>query len=434
MFKPWKRPLAEMQGTDGFADFLKPFDNVFIFPQDNTFGSHLGCHCTLHPNLSTPNDRTKAVANVIMSLGELIPGIRNELYPVSSAFGEPIFFSLERAAAPYFGIKAYGVQMNGYLEKDEQKFLWIGKRSEQKSTYPGMLDQLAAGGLPHDISCGENLIKECEEEAGIPRSISLKAIPVGAVSYTDIEGYRMKRDVLFCYDLKLPDGFIPHNEDFVMYPLCITTRDKTIEDREFDVETGAIMCVEGIESDASAPAVVESNNQYVLYVLEIETIKFITDCQNTDVKFKQLYKDKKTLKAVMEKKHTPADIIEEMKVVYDVDVNYMTAWLAKERAIEMLRGEFADGYRQMPRYMLHSVYPRSHIRMHKAVANEFKYLFITLQPMMHGFKHCRPVVVVDGAHLSGPYQGTFLSASILDGTGCILPIAYGVVDLENDFT
>lgn len=27
---------------------------------------------------------------------------------------------------------------------------------------------------PHDISCGENLIKECEEEAGIPRSISLK--------------------------------------------------------------------------------------------------------------------------------------------------------------------------------------------------------------------------------------------------------------------
>ncbi|KAM3381411.1 hypothetical protein P3S68_006984 [Capsicum galapagoense] len=119
------------------------------------------------------------------------------------------------------------------------------------------------------------------------------------------------------------------------------------------------------------------------------------------------------------RKHTPADIIEEMKVVYGVDVNYMTAWRAKKRAIEMLRGEFADGYRQMPRYiyMLHSVYPRSHIRMHKAVANEFKYLFITLQPMMHGFKHCRPVVVVDGAHLSGPYQGTFLSASILDGAG-----------------
>ncbi|XP_060177175.1 nudix hydrolase 20, chloroplastic-like [Lycium barbarum] len=196
-----------------FADFLKPYHNVFIFPQDNTYDSNFGCHCTLHPNVRTPTDRTKAVANVIKSLGELIPGIRNELYPVASAFGEPIFFSLERAAAPYFGIKAYGVHMNGYLEKDEQKFLWLGKRSEQKSTYPGMLDHLVAGGLPHGISCGENLIKECEEEAGIPRSISHKAVPVGAVSYIDLEGYRMKRDILFCYDLKLPDGFIPHNED-----------------------------------------------------------------------------------------------------------------------------------------------------------------------------------------------------------------------------
>lgn len=37
--------------------------------------------------------------------------------------------------------------MNGYLEKDGQEFLWLGKRSEQKATYPGMLDHLVAGGL-----------------------------------------------------------------------------------------------------------------------------------------------------------------------------------------------------------------------------------------------------------------------------------------------
>ncbi|KAF3677852.1 hypothetical protein FXO37_04626 [Capsicum annuum] len=36
-----------------------------------------------------------------------------------------------------------------------------------------------------------------------------------------------------------------------MYPLCITTRDKSTEDREFDVETGAMMCVERTESDAA---------------------------------------------------------------------------------------------------------------------------------------------------------------------------------------
>lgn len=37
--------------------------------------------------------------------------------------------------------------MNGYVEKDNQKYLWIGKRSKVKSTYPGKLDHLVAGGL-----------------------------------------------------------------------------------------------------------------------------------------------------------------------------------------------------------------------------------------------------------------------------------------------
>ncbi|KAM3263609.1 hypothetical protein P3L10_000603 [Capsicum annuum] len=89
--------------------------------------------------------------------------------------------------------------------------------------------------------------------------------------------------------------------DFVMYPLCITTSDKSTEEREFDAKTGAIMCVEGTKSDAAALDVVESNNRYSLYVPKIETRKFITDCQNTEVKVKQLYKNKKTLKAVMKK-------------------------------------------------------------------------------------------------------------------------------------
>lgn len=35
--------------------------------------------------------------------------------------------------------------------------------------------------------------------------------PVGAVSYMDINGDRLKRDVLFCYDLKLPEDFVPSN-------------------------------------------------------------------------------------------------------------------------------------------------------------------------------------------------------------------------------
>ncbi|KAL2927347.1 Nudix hydrolase 20 chloroplastic [Bienertia sinuspersici] len=197
-----------------FAAHLRRFQDVFSFPQDILHNVNFDWHITLRPTLQSPEDRTSAVANVIKCLGEeLIPGIRNELYPVTPCFGTQALFSLERAAAPYFGIKAYGVHMNGYVETKSQKFLWLGKRSLAKSTFPGMLDHLVAGGLPHGIPCGENMMKECEEEAGIPISISKKVEPVGAVSYMDINGDRLKRDVLFCYDLKLPEDFVPCNHD-----------------------------------------------------------------------------------------------------------------------------------------------------------------------------------------------------------------------------
>ncbi|XP_042388834.1 nudix hydrolase 20, chloroplastic-like [Zingiber officinale] len=195
-----------------FVDHLRQFEEVFKV----NFGkneAYTGGNVQLHYSLVTPEERTRAVGNAIKCLGGLIPGIRNELYPVKPSFEEPVFFSLERAAAPYFGIKAYGVHMNGYVEINGENFLWIGKRSISKQTFPGMLDHLVAGGLPHGMSCKENLQKECEEEAGIPRSLSNVATSVGAVSYMDMDGYSFKRDVLFCYDLKLPVDFIPKNED-----------------------------------------------------------------------------------------------------------------------------------------------------------------------------------------------------------------------------
>ncbi|KAG0543302.1 hypothetical protein BDA96_02G178200 [Sorghum bicolor] len=195
-----------------FIEHIRDFHDVFTIVLGNN-GSNSVEHVSLHSSLRTPEDRTHAIGSVVKMLGEMIPGIRNELYPVTSSYGMPVYFSLERAAAPYFGIKAYGVHMNGYVNKEGQKFLWIGKRSDVKQTYPGMLDHLVAGGLPYGISCKENIIKECEEEAGIPRSISTNATSVGAVSYIDIEGFRYKRDVLFCYDLELPSDFVPNNED-----------------------------------------------------------------------------------------------------------------------------------------------------------------------------------------------------------------------------
>ncbi|XP_069152116.1 uncharacterized protein [Solanum lycopersicum] len=132
--------------------------------------------------------------------------------------------------------------------------------------------------------------------------------------------------------------------------------------------------------------------------------------------------------------HTPRDVIEDIRELYGVEISYQQAWRARERALEMLKGKPSKGYKQMSRYiwMLNNVYPNSYIRMQKTEDNKFMYLFIALRSLIRGFDYCRPVVVVDAAHLGGAYKGTFVSASTLDGAGCILPLAYGVVDTEND--
>lgn len=44
----------------------------------------------------------------------------------------------------------------------------------------------------------------------------------------------------------------------------------------------------------------------------------------------------------------------------------------------------------------------------------------------------RKVVIIDGTHLKGKYSGCLLTASAQDGNSQIFPIAFGIVDSEND--
>lgn len=147
-------------------------------------------------------ERSRSVANVLNGLRNdgIITGWRNELYPVVSSFYEPAVLLIERAAASFFGIKAYGVHINGFVRLPDSNSieLWVARRSTTKPTWPGRLDHIVAGGQPHGMSLMENVIKECQEEAGISPELSRHAKPVGAVSYTSIVPSGLKRDVLFC--------------------------------------------------------------------------------------------------------------------------------------------------------------------------------------------------------------------------------------------
>jgi 8-oxo-dGTP pyrophosphatase MutT (NUDIX family) len=200
-----------------FARRLEAFPDVFTVEDDRV---------ALTPGLHGFEARTAALREVLLAMkanGEL-PRWRGEDYPVLRRWGEAPLMAMERAAVPLFGVRGFGVHLNGLVRRDDGLHLWVARRSPTKQTAPGKLDHLAAGGQPHGLGITENLVKECEEEAGIPPALAARAVPVGIVSYRCERPEGLRDDVLFCFDLELPPDFEPSNADgevesFMLWPI-----------------------------------------------------------------------------------------------------------------------------------------------------------------------------------------------------------------------
>ena len=130
-----------------------------------------------------------------------IPKSRNETFDVAPRWGAPVVFRLDRGAVPFFGTRAYGVHLNGYLWKAGTLHLWVGRRAPDKRVAPDKLDNLVAGGIGDGHGLEETLLKEGEEEASLPRSLTSRAVPAGAVSYRMETELGIRDDVLFVFDL-----------------------------------------------------------------------------------------------------------------------------------------------------------------------------------------------------------------------------------------
>ncbi len=200
-----------------FAARLAEFTDIFEVS---------GARVQMTPALDSFDARTAALEPVLRTLADegLLPGWRDEAYPVAARFTDPPLLQIERAAVPAFGVRAYGVHMNGYIRKPDGLHMWIGRRAKDKPTYPGMLDNMVAGGQPIGMGLRENLIKECAEEANIPAELAARAVPVGAITYVHEAPEGLKPDVQFCFDLEISEDFTPENTDgeieaFMLWPI-----------------------------------------------------------------------------------------------------------------------------------------------------------------------------------------------------------------------
>jgi len=219
-----------------FVNILRRFPATFLVWETKSAASTGSV--SLHPDLKSVSERSDRVDAVLREIKDgdaggaatCLAGWRDEHYVVSTRYGAPTLLTVERAAAPLFGVKAYGVHVNGYVRSSSPPvaasetspsgmYMWIGRRSKTKQTFPGKLDHVAAGGLTAGVPIQEVLVRECMEEASIPAEWTSKsAVPVGSISYcyqSDSGGEEagVKPEMEFCFDLPLPLDFCPVNTD-----------------------------------------------------------------------------------------------------------------------------------------------------------------------------------------------------------------------------
>lgn len=160
-------------------------------------------------------DRTNVMHEVVSGLEAegAVSHLHGEQYPVTSSSRQCARFLIDRACVSYFGVRAFGQHLNGFVRTPDGLKLWVARRSADRRVFPNRLDNLVAGGLPYGMTLEENLRKECREEADIPESLASRAVAVGAVTYCLDAKRGLKPDVMYCYDLELPEDFEPRCTD-----------------------------------------------------------------------------------------------------------------------------------------------------------------------------------------------------------------------------
>ncbi len=143
----------------------------------------------------------------------LLPGWRGEVVQLYGANESVPLLAVERSLLRPLGLLLRTVQVNVFTFQDKRLKVWIARRADTKPVDPGKLDSLVGGGIAGDETPLETLVRECQEEAGIGRSLARDAVPVGVVDSTaatyDGDVQVLHRERMMVYDLKVPQEFRP---------------------------------------------------------------------------------------------------------------------------------------------------------------------------------------------------------------------------------
>lgn len=174
---------------------------------------------TLSDSLTSVQERNEALEKVLLDmkgkdLFKALRGWRSECYEIKPKFSAPLLFKMERSATPLFGVRQYGVHINGYVHHSSMGLsLWMQRRSSTKQTWPGKLDSFVGGGLSEGLGVLDTAVKEAGEEANVPEDLAVKMKAAGSVSFFHQSERGIHPNTEFVFDLELPENFHPSNND-----------------------------------------------------------------------------------------------------------------------------------------------------------------------------------------------------------------------------
>ncbi|GAB3453391.1 NUDIX hydrolase [Actinophytocola sediminis] len=169
----------------------------------------------LDERLRTPAERTAALAETARRWRDqgMVPGWRGETYDIVPFPDGPVVMRMERAVTRMFGFINRGAHINGYVRDGDDILMWIARRSAGKPTFPGLLDQMVAGGMTSSMTPEMVAGKEAREEAGVGVELVDAIRRVSAITIFMEYGDILLRDVDYVFDLELPAEFVPRPID-----------------------------------------------------------------------------------------------------------------------------------------------------------------------------------------------------------------------------
>ncbi|KAK9083685.1 hypothetical protein Scep_030156 [Stephania cephalantha] len=123
---------------------------------------------------------------------------------------------------------------------------------------------------------------------------------------------------------------------------------------------------------------------------------------------------------------------------FSYDVHYKKVWLGKKKAIAKVFGDWEESYKMLSRWMaaLQESNPGTRVEWRHGEPNAnnevvFKWIFWAFAPSIAIFRHCRPIIQIDGTFLYGKYKQKLLIATVVDSNSHVFPLAFAIVDEES---